>query len=225
MISWDERVKNTGKAQIVDLMRDKTSEARDDLRNLFHTDLYSTSQADDAFSSLDTIVDTGTTYAGIAVSDAAEWAGAAEDTSETRLHLWGSATSIAKRINDATFGPNFPDLLLTTRDLFSKFESLADPQRVYRDNNMADMGFEAVKFGRSVVVGDYACTTNRLYGLDTSVFEFRFHPQFNFKTSPWFKLEQAGFPEAMVKITSWAGNLLCRMRKTSFKYTALDYTQ
>ena len=224
MISWDERVQNTGKAQIIDLIRDKTEEMQQDMLNKFNTDLYATTQADNSFSSLDTIIDTGTTYADIAVADAAEWAAAAEDTSETRLHLWGSATSVSKRINDATFGPNFPALLVTTRDLFSKFESLADPQRVYRDNNMADMGFEAIKFGRSSVVGDYACTANRLYGIDTSVFELRYHPNFNFTTEPWDDLKQAGFPHALIKISSWAGNLCCKMRKTNFKYTALDYT-
>jgi hypothetical protein len=224
MISWDERVKNTGKSQIIDLLRDKTEEMQQDMLNRFNTDLYSTSQDADSFSSLDTIIDTGTTYADIAVADAAEWAAAAEDTAETRLHLWGSSTSLAKRINDATFGPNYPDLLVTTRDLFSKFESLADPQRIYRDNDMADMGFEAIKFGRSVVVGDYACTANRLYGVDTSMFEFRFHPNFNFTTDSWDDLKQAGFPQALVKLVYWAGNLVAKMRKSSFKYTVLDYT-
>jgi hypothetical protein len=224
MISWDERVKNTGKPQIIDLLRDKTEEMQQDMLNKFNTMLYSTTQVAKEFSGLDEIVDTGTTYAGIATADSAEWAAAAEDTAETRLHLWGSSTSISKRINDATFGPNYPDLLVTTRDLFSKFESLADPQRVYRDNKMADLGFEAVKFGRSVVVGDYACTANRLYGLDTSTLEFRYHPDFNFKTDKWDDLKQAGFPQAMVKLVYWAGNLCCKMRKTNFKYTALDYT-
>ena len=224
MISWDERVANTGKAQIVDLIRDKTEELQQDVLNQFQNNLWSTTQADKAFSSIDTIVDTGTTYADLAVADATEWAAAAEDTAETRLHLWGSATSISKRINDATFGSNYPDMLVMTRDLFSKFESLADPQRVYRDNSMADIGFEAIKFGRSTALADYACTANRLYGIDTSQFEFRYHPQFNMKTDSWDDLKQAGFPQALVKLVYWAGNLCCKMRKTSFKYTALDYT-
>jgi hypothetical protein len=223
MISWDERVQNTGKPQIIDLLRDKTEELQQDMLNKFNTMLYSTSAAADEFSALDEIVDSTTTYAGIAQADAAEWA-ANEDTSETRLHLWGSATSISKMMNDSTFGPSYPDLLVTTRDLWSKFESLADPQRVYRDNSMADLGFDAVKFGRSVVVADYACTANRLYGLDTSNLSFRYHPDFNFKTDKWDDLKQAGFPQAMVKLVYWAGNLQCKMRKTNFKYTALDYT-
>jgi hypothetical protein len=225
MISWDERVSNSGKAQIVDLIRDKTEEMQQDMLNKFNTNLYATTQSDKAFSSLDTIIDTGTTYADIAVADAAEWAAAAEDTAEDRLHLWGSSTSVSKRINDATFGQNYPDLLVTTRDLFSKFESLADPQRVYRDNNMADIGFEAIKFGRSSVVADYACTASRMYGIDTSMLELRFHPNFNFKTDSWTDLTGAGFPQSLVKLTYWAGNLCCKMRKTNFKYTALDYTK
>jgi len=67
-------------------------------------------------------------------------------------------------------------------------------------------------------------TAGYWYGLDIDQFEIRYHPDYNFKKSDWFDLPQAGYPWSAAKTVVWAGNTLCKMRKTSFKYTALDYT-
>ena len=223
MLQWDERVKNTGKPQIINLMADKTEEMRQDMFNKFQTDLYNTTQASKSFSGLDEIVDSADTYAGITVSDVAEWA-ATEDSSTTKLVLYGTSGSFAHQMNEATFGPDKPDLVITTRDLFNKFESLVEPQIRYESGAMGKLGFTALQYHGADVVADYACTDEYMYGLCTKYFEFRVHPDFNFKPSKWEELLQAGFPHALVKIVSWAGNLCCKMRKVNFKYSALDYT-
>jgi hypothetical protein len=54
--------------------------------------------------------------------------------------------------------------------------------------------------------------------------ELRYHPDYNFKATPWSELEQVGFPNALAKTVSWAGNLVCRQRITQGRYSALDYT-
>ena len=223
MIQWDERVKNTGKPQIINLMADKTEEMRQDMFNKFQTDLYATTQASKSFSGLDEIVDSGDTYAGISTTDATEWV-AIEDTSTTKLVLYGTAGSFAHRMNQATFGPDKPDLVITTRDLFNKFESLIEPQLRYESGAMGKLGFTALKYHGAEIVSDYACTDLYMYGLCTKYFEFRVHSDFNFKTDKWDDLKQAGFPQALVKLVFWTGNLCCKMRKVNLKYSALDYT-
>ena len=225
MISLDERTKNSGKQQIINLLSDKATELGEDMRDEFATALYALAPGANDISSLFEIVDTGTTYGGIAVADAAEWAAAVEDDSTTELTLYGT-TSLSYMINQATFGPDKPDCHLTTRDLWSKFESLIEPQRRYYSTQsaMAKAGFTAIAFHDAEVISDVYAPANTWYGLDTSKFEIRYHPKFNMKTDPWIRLEQAGYPYAMVKNCLWAGNILCRMRKTSFRFTALDYT-
>lgn len=223
MIQWDERVKNKGKARIINLLADKNEEILEDMLKTFTDALYDTSQDGNRFSSLDTIVDSATTYGGIAVTDAAAWA-AIEDSTTDIVRKYGSG-SLAYMINQATFGKNIPDLILTTRDLYSKIESLIEPQKRYSDTDMASSGFRTVKFDGITVVADYACPSGYLFGLDTDQFELRYHPDFNFKTDPWKDLMQAGFPQSLVKLCYWVGNLLCRMRKSSFKMSNLDYTK
>ena len=223
MIQWDERVKNSGKPQVINLMADKAEEMREDMWNKFQTDLYDTSQDTKSFQALNTIVDSTTTYAGIAYTDAAEWA-ANEDSSTTKLVLYGTSGSFAHMMNESTFGPDKPDLVITTRDLFNTFESLVEPQKRYENTEMAKVGFTNITYHGADVVADYACTDEYMYGLCTKYFEFRYHPDYNFKTTKWQDLLQAGFPNAFVKLTTWAGELVCKMRKVNFKYSALDYT-
>jgi len=224
LISWDERVKNSGKAQIVSLIDDKTAEIREDVADKFATALHAVTPGANDPSSLPQMIDSTTTYAGIAYTDAAEWA-ATEDSSTTELVLFGSG-SLSYMMNQATFGNDKPDLLLTTRDLWSKFESLIEPQKRYyaRDSALGKAGFTTLQWHDAEIVSDVYTQSGYLYGIDTNKFKILYHPKFNFKTSKWFALEQAGYPEAMAKTCVWAGNVKCTQRKSSFKFTNLDYT-
>jgi len=225
MISWDERVKNNGKEQIVNLLKDKATELSEDMYDVFATALYAAAPGANDMESLPHIIDTGNTYAGIAVADAAEWAAAVEDSTTTELVLYGPG-SLSETINAATFGTSKPTLHVTTRDLWSKFESLIEPQKRYygKDTALAKAGFTTLYFHNAEVVSDYACTAGMWLGIDTKQFEIISHRDFNMKVDPWKELGQAGFPQAMYKLCYWVGNIKCKMRKTSFKYTALDYT-
>jgi hypothetical protein len=226
IISWDERTKNTGKAQIINLIKDKTEEMNSDLFEKFADDLFATAQGALAIQSLNNIIGAAaSTYAGISQSDATEWYSPAIDTSTTRLVLYGTSGSLSAMINSATFGKYKPDLIITTRNLFSKFESLVEPQKQYSgDSDLAKAGFSSVKFHDVDVVADAHEQTSAMHLLCTDMLEMRYHPDFNFKVSDWGSLEQIGFPNALAKSVSWAGNLVCRMRKVQGRYSALDYT-
>lgn len=223
VIHMDEKIKNGGKGQIIDLVKDKTQELREEITDKFSTAIYATTAAANAITPLSTIVDSATTYAGIAVADASEWA-SQEDGSVTELSLYGQY-SLSYYINLCSFGKNSPTYHITTKNLLAKLESLLEPQKRYEDKETADIGFRNITFhGGNVVVATPYMTSGYWYGLDMDQFEIRYHPDYNFKTTDWMELPQAGYPYAAAKIVTWAGNLLCRMRKTSFKLTALDYT-
>jgi hypothetical protein len=222
MITWAERVKNTGKARIVNLLAEKAEEMEQDMQDRFATDLHTTNPNGLGFNSLAAIVDSAASYAGIAVADASAWA-SGEDSTTTELVLYGSG-SLSYMINAATFGKYGPDMHLTTKDLASKFESLIEPQKRYTDKEMADAGFKNVTFHGVPIFGDPFAVAASWYGLCMKVFELRYHPDFNFDVSEWVTLFQAGFPRNFGKVMSWTGNLICKMRKCNFKFTALDYT-
>jgi hypothetical protein len=222
MISWDERVKNTGKSQIVNLLKDKAQELKEDMDDRFATDLFVTNPNGLGFSSLAAIIDTASTYADVAVADAADWAAAVEDATTTELTLYGASGSLGTSKQAATFGKDGPDFYLTTPNLRNKFVSLLEPQKVYQDKEMANAGFSNVTFEGDPIVADKYCPTAAFFGICTNVFELIYHKDFDFVVTDWKSLEQ--YPNALVKYISWAGNLKCNNRKPNFKYTALDYT-
>lgn len=222
MMQWDEAVQNSGKEKIVNLMADKATELQEDMAEKMADDLFATTQAAKSFSMLAGIVDSADTYAGISVSDASAWAGI-EDSTTTRLALYGSG-SLSYAINTSTFGSRKPTFGLTTRNIKSKLESLLQPQERFTDKKTADAGFPNVAFLGIPFVGDSHCTTAYIYGLDMEAFELKVHKDFNFKADSWSDLKQAGFPNAVVKTLFWVGNLVCNLRKTSFKFSAIDYT-
>ncbi len=221
MISWDERVKNTGKPQVIKLMADKATEMRQDMDNRFSKDLFVTNPNGRGMVALPTIIDSADAYAGITVGDAPEWAAVEDGTTDT-LILYGE-NSLSEMINEATFGAYSPDFHLTTRDLASKAESLIEPQKRYSDKELADAGFKNVTFHGAPIIGDPKCTAEMWLGLCLKSIEIWVHSDYDMVVTPWKELFQAGFPHAMGRAISWAGNICCVMRKCNMKFTALDY--
>ena len=222
LISWDERVKNSGKQKVVDLLADKAREMKQDMYYRFATDLWTSNPNGLGIVPLSTIVGTGT-YAGVDDGDASTWYSPFVNGTQTVVTLYG-ADSISYGINQLTFGKNRPTFHITTRDLYSKFMSLFEGQKVYNDNKLAEAGFDNCKFLGATVAPDSFTPASAWYLLDLDQYEFWVHPDFNFKLTDWFELEQAGFPNAMSRVETVALNLVCHMRRTSGKYTALVYS-
>lgn len=225
VIHWDERVKNNGKEKIINLLKDKAEEALEDIRDLLYQSIFATTTAVSGtdMETLDRIIDSAATYGGVAVADAASWAGI-EDSSTTTLKLYGEG-SLSVHRNSATFGPDEPTMHVTTRNLFSKYESLLQPQQRYEDKQMVNLGFSNLTFNRKPVVSDVFCPSGYWYGIDMSCLELRVHTDNNLDVGSWFKMEQAGYPKALGKYICWVGNLLARRRKSSFKLSALVHTE
>jgi hypothetical protein len=220
-IHHDETLYNSGRQRIINLIKDRSEELSEDLKEKMHNAIFSTSQGSNAIQSLDTIIDSTTAYAGVDPSDASEWA-AQEDSSTTTLIIYG-ANSLSEMVNDSTFGENGPTMHVTTRAGVSKFESIMDPQKIYEDKDMANLGFMNVTFKKKPVVGDVFCPEGYWFGIDMEQFEIVENSAEGGEPSDWFSLEQAGFPNAMAKYVCWVGEILCRMRKTSFKMSNLDF--
>lgn len=225
MIQWDEQVQNAGMGKIIDLQADKAKEMIADLHDKLQTDLFATTQVTASFSALPTIIDTSDTYADVSPSDATTWAASNEDSTTTTLRLYGSG-SLAYSINLATFGNEGPSMIITTRNLKSKAESILQAMQRFPTMNaeLANAGFNNVEFEGIPIVGDVSCAASALYGVDMNSLEFRVHEDYNFVADDWEDLKQAGFRNALVKTVYLVCNLLCQQRRTSFKYTALDYT-
>lgn len=225
VLFWDERVKNAGKGRIIDLAKDKAAELKEDMRDAMATKLVAlhADMGDNDFESIDNIIDDATVYGGIDPSDASEWASTV-NSSTTGLVLFG-ANSLSYMRSQATFGRNEPTMHLTTRELWTKYESLLQPQQRYEDKEMANLGFTNITFHGKPIVEDPDIEAGYWYGIDMNQFEMFVKEGEDMDVSDWFSLEQAGYPKTTAKYMTAVLNIVCRMRKTSFKFMALDYTE
>jgi len=221
MMQWDEQVQNNGKEALINLQKDKADEMIDDMYEVFTDALYATSQADSKPSSLNTIIDSADAYAGIAVADAASWA--ASESTATQVVLYNTADALATRMNNCTFGPHKPDLIVTTRNLWNTIESKIEPQKRFY-NEKGVIGYTSLVFHGADIISASHVPSGYMYGVTSKFWELRAHTDFNFKVDKWKDLHNAGYPNAIVKLCYWVGNLKCSLRKVNFKYTALDYT-
>lgn len=222
MIPWDDKVKNRGPAEIVNLIRERTEELKRDLTDALATDLHATSQTTNGLTPLAVIVDSAATYAGIAVADAATWAGNEDNATDT-LTMFGSG-GLSQAVMSATRGAKKPTLHVTTRNLWTKYESILQPNQRYEDKKMANLGFDSLTLYGKPVVADSYCQTYYWYGLDMTAFELVCQEGEDFVFTDWFDLKQAGFPDSVAKVGKFVGNVVCHCRDTNFKYTALVST-
>lgn len=221
MMHWDELTKNNGKAAVVKLIGDKLKELEQDYKEAMSDQIWGTNT--DHIAPLSQIVDSSTTYGGIAVSDASVWA-STEDSSTTTLTLFGSG-SLSYMRSQATLGKNRPTHHFTTRDLADKYMSLLQPQQRYSsDQKTFEMGFTNILFHDAPVIGDPFVPAGDWFGLDMDCVELVCRTGQDAKQTPWFDLKQQGYPEAMGKYMTGAMNLKSDRRRTHFKFTALDYT-
>ena len=220
-VSWKERQQNEAKFQTVKLVGDKYKEMKEDFQDRLATDLYTDNPNGMGITTLGTMVDSSTTYAGIAVADAANWA-SSEDSSTTRLEFYGGTTSLDAMINASTWGKQMPTIGLTTKTIYGYIRGYMTGKMIAMSNKeMVDAGFKNVQFEGMTIFPDQNCTANHFYGLNLKQFELRVDPKYNFKTTEWKELESEGYVNSIGKDMSWTGNLLLKHRKSNFKFTAL----
>lgn len=185
----DDEVKNAGPAQQVDIVNAKLTKSQKHLRDKLATDLYASSDYGDSgkkLIGLPGMISTSATYGGIAVADLSEWVAGAVTTTATPITF----AVIDTLLTNCTVGDtpqDEPDLMVTTRSLFSALRGLTLPHLRLEHGDLADMGFKNIDYLGNPVVRDYKCTSTYFYALNTNFFGFRVHKDFNFKRTPWMR--------------------------------------
>jgi hypothetical protein len=234
LAQWDELRANKGESKIVDLVKDKLQELKEDFDETLIADLYDTAAQDEMkIESLNTLVGTGT-WAGLdptSLTDPTRWQSIVDDTSDI-LYIFDnsaqdgtagntSTNSLAQILNRATFGSKRPTIIFTTEDIFTGIEAYLEAQRrLTRNENVTKMGYDNIEFKGVPIVADTRMPAGYMYGLDEKELELVVDPDYNFKATPWQPHED--YPNAIFKGMSFSGNLKARTRHTHFKYTNIQ---
>jgi len=144
-ISGKEEAMNRGEAAILNLLEEKTSQAKDSLVDLFSQMVLSTNgDSDLGLTGLQNIVSASTTTGGLSGSSY-DWWRAKANTSIGSFATYG-LDKMRNLYNSCTKGMEHPDLILSDQNVYEYYEKVLQPQERFVDAKTADGGFENLKF-------------------------------------------------------------------------------
>lgn len=217
-ISGLEELKNSGKERQIDLITSRVANAERTFINNMSTDVYSNGTADGGkqVGGLQLLVaddPTTGTVGGIARATWSFWRNklysfAAEPGAPTP-----SATTIQAAMNQLWLrtvrNQDKADLIVADNNYYTFYWSSLQANQRFMDDNMAQAGFQTLKFQTADVVFDGgiggAAPSNHMYFLNTNYIHYRPHVDRNMV--PLDPDRFAVNQDAMVKLIAWAGNM------------------
>jgi len=215
-ISGIEEAKNNGEQEIINLLEAKIMQAEESMREGFNTMFFAdgTGNSGKDWNGLGNIVESGNSVGGINSATAGnEYWRSYEENTAGALTLAQMATAY----NTVSVGNDHPDMILTTRTLFEKYEALLQPQLRYTDSKTADAGFQNLLFKAAPVMYDTGCTAGVFYFLNSKYITLVGH------SDKWFSQTSFISPEdtdARYALIMCYGNLTVRNRAKQGKLTA-----
>ena len=212
-ISGLEQVKNSGEQAIINLLEARINVLEKSMMNSLSTSIYSdgTGSSGKEVGGLQLIVaDAGTgTVGGINSSTFTFW----QNVQTTATSSAFSTSNVQDDMNNIYLqlvrGADSPDLIMAGTNAYKAFlGSLQAIQRITSDD-LANSGFTSVQYLNSDVVFDSACSTNRMYFLNTDYLRLEVAASRDFVPG---EAKMSVNQDAMVTPMFWSGNLTCSNR-------------
>lgn len=221
-ISGLEELMNSGEEQMIDLLESRIENAERTMKNKMAEAVYGdgTAAGGKAIGGLALLVaDNGQgTVGGINSATWEFWRNIAFDATTdggaaaTTANIIGYMNRVWLQI---VRGTDRPDLICADNNYYRLYMEALQPQQRFTSAEMAQAGFESLKFQSADVIFDGGmggeCPTNHMYFLNTDYIYMRPHSkrQYVALSPDRFATNQ----DAMVKLIGWAGNMTTSGRK------------
>jgi hypothetical protein len=187
-ISGIEEAQNQSEEQIIDLLEAKTFQAEETITEKFDQMFIQsdgTGNSGKDWLGLAKLVkdDAGTSIGGIDQTTDTWWAPGHKNTDSTALTLAQMRTAY----NTVSVGNDQPNMILTTRTLFEKYEDLLQPQERFMDSKTADGGFQNLLFKGAPIVYDNYVAAGDMFFLNTKYLRLVGHSDNWFKPTPFVR--------------------------------------
>lgn len=212
-ISRIDELKNSGEAAVVNLVKTKMQIAEKTLSDKLCDGLYSDGSTSTDLVGLRSIVDTANTVGGISQSSYSWWQ-SQENGSDTTLSL----AILQTMFNSLCINNDQPTVLLSTRARYNSFYSLLQPQQRFVDAETAKAGFTSLMFNGVPYIAGSKVPTSHVFMLNEKYLHLWYHPQENFRSTPWSKPDNQN-----VKLMQifWAGAFGTDNARMHGKFTGL----
>lgn len=208
---------NSGKNQVIDLVRARLKNAMRTAANNMSTDIYSTGALSNQMTGIGGIVtaDGTGTIGGINSSTYSWWANQFREIASS--NAWTKSTIVGEMnalYLNCVRGADKPDLIVSTKDFFAAYwASQQDLQRYSRGEDAKTMGPSLV-FDQADVIFDvnasnFAATGETMYMLNTNYLEIVSHRDANWTT---LDKKMSVNQDAEVIPVIWQGQMVCSNR-------------
>ena len=117
------------------------------------------------------------------------------------------ARAMTRMYGACTVDNDQPDLIVTTQAIYDAYEtSLQANKRFAGSDDIADSGFDSLRFKGASVVVDSHCPDGQMYFLNTNYLDFKVHKDRNFAFEDFKRLEGSDNIQARL---FWMGQLTC----------------
>jgi len=216
--SKQDKLQNSGKSAVINLVESKIKNAEASLKNLINQDMFTGNAANSKkILGLSQIIEATGEVGGLNPATAGQefWASNEENTAEAlTLARMDNMVTTLSRGSGKLYQPN---IILTTGTLYDKFNSLLVANQRFADPKLAEAGFTSILHKGVPVVFDANCTSGVMYFINTKFLNLRYHKDDNFVMSPTLTPTDQ---HADIAHLTWTGALTTNNRKAQGKLTA-----
>jgi hypothetical protein len=214
-VSRKELLQNNGDAAKLSLVQSKVQIAERQMRENLALGIFSDGDTGtgalttDQLDGLQAVVDTTSTYGGIAVADFDDWKAESNNNSSVDRPL--SLNLMQQVFGSVSEDGDTPSVLTCKQDVYDQVWSLYQPHQRLMSQEMSDLGFENVLTfnGRPIVV-DSHCQAKTIYFLNEDYLFLCVHKDENMRRETLERLETSN---SMLMRIFWMGNLVCNNRR------------
>lgn len=211
VISGEEVRKNSGAAQLINLLEAKIEQLRFSVVDDLNAMLWATSVGNGGkdFNSIPTLVKSSGTIAGINPSTYTWWASPVSTTID--LTTFEGIDGMNNLFNTVRVNKSKVDVEFCSQAVFEAYESLAVPNIRFNDLKSADLGFQALAHKTAELVFEPDVPSGTIYMLNSDRLEFVQH------SAAWLSLTEFQRPynqDAKVALILSMGQLLTDSRRS-----------
>lgn len=189
-ISRLEERQNSGKNRMIHLLEAKTYQAEQSIKDNIAAAMLATTRATKAIESLYELVDSAdpaTGYIGGFSRTGNSWWGSTETASGSFASQGISDMRTLYNTVSSSAGKDHPDLFLTTRAIYEYYENTLLPQVRYQSLEMANAGFETLRFKAADIVYDQYADSGIMLALNSKYIGLVIDSQTDFITTPFVR--------------------------------------
>lgn len=200
----EDRIQNVGDKAIIKILESKVTQAEMSLADKLDIDLWASSVTGTNINTTVTLVDTTTSIGQVSKSANSWWQAQTVASGSFAARGLSDMRSLYNTITNQSLAKGAPDLICSDQNSYQFYEATVQPQLRYSDTDMADAGFENLRFKGATMTYDPNSPSGKMYFLSSDSLKLVTNKGTNFITT---KFIQPANQDAKVAQILWAGQL------------------